>query len=46
MVPLNQHEHFGHVAAKAKLLVVLTIGLRTGCLNTRCSRTTYASSSV
>jgi len=33
MVPLNQHEHFGHVAAKAKLLVVLTIGLRTGCLN-------------
>jgi dethiobiotin synthase len=33
MVPLNQHEHFGHVAVKAKLALVLTVGLRSGCLN-------------
>jgi dethiobiotin synthase len=33
MVPLNRHEHFGHVAVKADLAVVLAIGLRLGCLN-------------
>ena len=33
MVPLNAHEHFGHVAVKAKLAVVLAVGLRSGCLN-------------
>jgi dethiobiotin synthase len=33
MVPLNRHEHFGHVAAKAQLAVVLAVGLRSGCLN-------------
>lgn len=33
MVPLNPHEHFGHVALLAKLEVVLVVGLRTGCLN-------------
>ena len=33
MVPLNPHEHFGHVAVKAKLEVVVAVGLRTGCLN-------------
>lgn len=33
MVPLNQHEHFGHVAAKARFAVVLAVGLRSGCLN-------------
>lgn len=33
MVPLNQHEHFGHVADRANLSVILTIGLRSGCLN-------------
>jgi dethiobiotin synthetase len=33
MVPLNPNEHFGHVAAKAKLEVVLAVGLRSGCLN-------------
>lgn len=33
MVPLNPHEHFGHVAVQAKLEVILAVGLRTGCLN-------------
>jgi dethiobiotin synthetase len=33
MVPLNANEHFGHVADRADLAVVLTIGLRLGCLN-------------
>lgn len=33
MVPLNPNEHFGHVAVKAKLPVVLVVGLRVGCLN-------------
>jgi dethiobiotin synthetase len=33
MVPLNPSEHFGHVAVKAKLRVVVAVGLRLGCLN-------------
>ncbi len=33
MVPLNRARTFGHVAAKAKLAVVLAVGLRSGCLN-------------
>jgi dethiobiotin synthetase len=33
MVPLNSKEHFAHVAVRAKLAVVVAIGLRSGCLN-------------
>lgn len=33
MVPLNPREHFGHVAARAKLRVIVAVGLRSGCLN-------------
>ena len=33
MVPLNPHEHFGHVAAQAKLQAIVAVGLRLGCLN-------------
>lgn len=33
MVPLNPREHFGHVAVLAKLRVIVTIGLRIGCVN-------------
>jgi dethiobiotin synthetase len=33
MVPLNADEHFGHVAARAGLAVVIAVGLRLGCLN-------------
>lgn len=33
MVPLNQREHFGHVAALGKMDTVLVIGLKMGCLN-------------
>ena len=33
MVPLNAREHFGHVAALAKLDTILTVGLRMGCVN-------------
>lgn len=33
MVPLNETEHFGHVAAMAGLEAVLAIGVRLGCMN-------------
>jgi dethiobiotin synthase len=33
MVPLNAHEHFGHIAVAAKLKTVLVVGLRLGCIN-------------
>lgn len=33
MVPLNSREHFGHVVRAGKLEVILTVGLRLGCLN-------------
>src|SRR5579863_2741700 len=33
MVPLNQREHFGNVAAIAKLDTILVVGLKLGCLN-------------
>lgn len=33
LVPLNSREHFGHVAAIAKLQTILVIGLKLGCLN-------------
>jgi dethiobiotin synthase len=33
MVPLNRREHFGNVAALAKLDTILVIGLKLGCLN-------------
>lgn len=33
LVPLNSREHFGHVAAIAKLDTILVIGLKLGCLN-------------
>ena len=33
MVPLNAKEHFGHVAALAKLRTIVVVGLRLGCLN-------------
>ncbi len=32
-VPLNRAQHFGTVAALAKLQIVLTVGLRLGCMN-------------
>ncbi len=32
-VPLNPTEQFAHVALKAKLEVVIAVGLRAGCLN-------------
>lgn len=32
-VPLNRSQHFGTVAALAKLQIVLAIGLRLGCMN-------------
>ena len=33
MVPLNSREHFGHVAALAKLDTVLAVGMKLGCVN-------------
>jgi dethiobiotin synthase len=33
MVPLNETEHTGHVAASAGLQAIVAIGLRLGCLN-------------
>jgi dethiobiotin synthase len=33
LVPLNSREHFGHVAAIAKLQTILVVGLKLGCLN-------------
>ena len=33
MVPLNDREHLGDVAALAKLEAILTVGLRLGCIN-------------
>jgi dethiobiotin synthetase len=33
MVPLNAREHFGNVAALAKLDTILVVGLRLGCVN-------------
>lgn len=33
MVPLNQREHFGHVAALGKLDTIIAVGLKLGCLN-------------
>jgi dethiobiotin synthetase len=33
MVPLNSREHFGHVAALAKLETIVTVGLKLGCVN-------------
>ena len=33
MVPLNAHEHFGHIAVQAKLDTVIVVGLKLGCMN-------------
>jgi dethiobiotin synthase len=33
MVPLNSHEHFGHIAVQAQLDTILVIGLKLGCMN-------------
>ncbi len=33
MVPLNRREHFGHLAVRAELRVLIAVGLRLGCLN-------------
>ena len=33
MVPLNGREHFGHVAALAKLDTIVAVGLKLGCVN-------------
>jgi dethiobiotin synthetase len=33
MVPLNAREHFGAVAARANLDVIVTVGLKLGCIN-------------
>jgi len=33
MVPLNEREHFGDVAAQARLTILLVVGLRLGCMN-------------
>jgi dethiobiotin synthetase len=33
LAPLNVDEHLGHVASLAKLEMILTVGLRLGCLN-------------
>ncbi len=33
LVPLNEHEHFGHLAALGELPAILVVGLRLGCLN-------------
>jgi dethiobiotin synthase len=33
MVPLNEREQIGEVAARAKLRVVVAVGLRLGCIN-------------
>jgi dethiobiotin synthetase len=33
MVPLNEHEQIGDVAARAKLSAIVVVGLRLGCIN-------------
>ena len=33
MVPLNANEHFGHLAKRAGLEVIVAVGLRLGCIN-------------